>query len=168
MAAIFWFSSHTGEESGGMISSLTNNLLGFVNDWETDPGGPDPSAAGTDNISNIDIIETLEMIVRKFAHFAIYFALGFFIANTVRQLTGNKKYIFFIALGWSSFYAATDELHQYFVPGRNCTLHDWAIDTVGALCGVTAVFIVIRIIEKIKKREISDVKINKINKAQKS
>ena len=167
MTAIFWFSSRTAEESGGMSSSLTHNLFGFVNDWETDHGGGSDTAAGADNnISNINIniMETLEMIVRKTAHFVIYFALGFFVANTVRQLTSDKKYIFFIALGWSSFYAATDELHQYFVPGRSCMWQDWAIDTVGALCGVTAVFIVVRIIEKIKKREISDVKINKIQK----
>jgi len=32
-------------------------------------------------------------------------------------------------------YAALDELHQYFVPGRSCTMYDWITDGFGALMG---------------------------------
>lgn len=31
------------------------------------------------------------------------------------------------------FYGISDEIHQYFVPGRHCSLHDVFADTFGAL-----------------------------------
>lgn len=34
---------------------------------------------------------------------------------------------------FASFYAATDEIHQYFVPMRSCDFWDWCADTTGAL-----------------------------------
>lgn len=42
------------------------------------------------------------------------------------------------AAGWMtvllvSAYGATDELHQYFVPGRSCDWRDWLADTVAAI-----------------------------------
>ena len=35
----------------------------------------------------------------------------------------------------ASAYAATDEWHQSFVPGRTADLHDWYADAIGALIG---------------------------------
>jgi VanZ family protein len=32
-------------------------------------------------------------------------------------------------------YGATDEWHQYFVPGRDCNLSDWAADAIGGALG---------------------------------
>jgi VanZ family protein len=40
-----------------------------------------------------------------------------------------------VAVLAASLYAATDELHQSFVPGRVCDLGDWVADTLGALAG---------------------------------
>jgi VanZ family protein len=146
MILIFWLSSRTADQSGEMSSSLTHGLFGFMQDRGGDAGG-DPGSSGA-GVS--DIMETLEVIVRKSAHFIIYFALGFFVANTIRQVTDNKKYIFWISLCWSSFYGATDEFHQYFVPGRSAMWQDWAIDTLGALCGVGAAFFAVWLLRKIK------------------
>ncbi len=33
-------------------------------------------------------------------------------------------------------YGASDELHQYFVPSRECDVFDWMADSVGVICGV--------------------------------
>ena len=49
----------------------------------------------------------------------------------------------------TSLYAFTDELHQYFVPGRNATVMDWLFDTFGALAVLWIVYV---ISAKIKKR----------------
>ena len=43
--------------------------------------------------------------------------------------------------GWqavvmSSLYGVTDEFHQSFVPGRNPSVADWCVDTLGACVGV--------------------------------
>ena len=35
----------------------------------------------------------------------------------------------------ASAYAATDEWHQSFVPGRSADVHDWYADAIGALIG---------------------------------
>ena len=41
-----------------------------------------------------------------------------------------------LALVVSSLYGASDELHQYFVPGRSCDVFDWMADTAGAAAGI--------------------------------
>ena len=41
----------------------------------------------------------------------------------------------------SSAYGAIDELHQYFVPSRDCNFWDWLADTLGAFLGATAVLL---------------------------
>ena len=41
----------------------------------------------------------------------------------------------------SSAYGAVDELHQYFVPGRDCNFWDWLADTLGAFFGATAMLL---------------------------
>ena len=41
-----------------------------------------------------------------------------------------------LAVLLASFYGATDEFHQLFVPMRTADVHDWLADTLGALVGV--------------------------------
>lgn len=42
-----------------------------------------------------------------------------------------KKMVLF-AIVATSLYGASDEIHQYFVPGRSCEFSDWVSDTIGA------------------------------------
>ena len=51
-----------------------------------------------------------------------------------------------IALGAAALYAVTDEVHQYFVPGRSCELRDVLVDTSGALTGILAAFALLSVI----------------------
>ena len=67
-------------------------------------------------------------LVRKLAHVAEYAVLGALLQRAV----GSP--IVAVALG--SLYAASDELHQAFVPGRLGSPLDWLIDTVGVMAGV--------------------------------
>jgi len=136
MALIFWFSSKNSDESAAMSSSLTQRLFAtLLKNWA--------SSAET-----VKFINSLETVVRKSAHFIIYTVLGFCVMNTVRYIINDKKRIFLISLCWSSFYAVTDEFHQYFVPGRACMWQDWLIDTVGVLCGIGIAFLIVGIIER--------------------
>lgn len=41
-----------------------------------------------------------------------------------------------LAIGWGVLFAVTDELHQYFVPGRMMELNDFIADSAGILLGV--------------------------------
>jgi VanZ family protein len=145
MIAIFWFSSRSAEESGEMSSSLTRGMFGGVLDSLNFDGGE----------SEV-LYEILEIAVRKAAHFAVYFMLSFCVTNTFRQIMKNKRYIFWISLAWCSVYAATDEIHQYFVPGRACMWQDWALDVIGALFGIGAAFLIARCAEMMRGNKIGD------------
>jgi VanZ family protein len=69
-----------------------------------------------------------DLVLRKLAHAAEYAILG---ALLVRAL-GRPGLAF--ALG--TLYAASDEVHQAFVPGRMGSLVDVAIDAIGVACGI--------------------------------
>ena len=57
-----------------------------------------------------------------FAHFILYFILGFFFINFLRY------YFLFIL-----FYSIFDEIHQYYVPGRYFEIMDIFVNIIGAL-----------------------------------
>jgi VanZ family protein len=48
------------------------------------------------------------------------------------------------AVALAAFYGATDELHQLFVPGRTCDVHDWLADLTGAAIAAGCVLLVVR------------------------
>ena len=122
MTAIFLFSSQNADKSSELSGSLTRKVFAAIQNWF--------------GISEPKVFDTLEIIIRKIAHFTIFFAFGFCVTNAVRHMTQNARHIFYISLCWCSFYAATDEWHQYFVPGRSCMWQDWLIDTAGVLLGI--------------------------------
>lgn len=80
--------------------------------------------------------------VRKCAHATEYAILGFFIMGA--SSLGEKKVRKPVLRSWgiAALYAASDELHQYFVPGRACMFTDVCIDSVGALLGIMAYCII--------------------------
>jgi VanZ family protein len=45
--------------------------------------------------------------------------------------------LLFAALA-GSLYGVIDEVHQYFVPSRECSVQDWLADTLGAVAGAAA------------------------------
>ena len=45
-------------------------------------------------------------------------------------------------------YATSDEIHQYFVPGRACMIEDVFIDTLGVILGILLIMLGRRITKK--------------------
>ncbi len=74
---------------------------------------------------------TWDLVLRKGAHAAEFAVLGLLL---VRALGREAA-----ALAVGIAYAASDELHQHFVPGRQGSLLDVALDSVGVAVGVYAV-----------------------------
>jgi len=72
-------------------------------------------------------------IMTKIYHLGIYALLGFFIFLTIVRGKINNKYLIIIALLLGIAYGISDEIHQFFVPGRHCTFRDVFIDTTGVL-----------------------------------
>jgi VanZ family protein len=71
---------------------------------------------------------TWDLAVRKLAHLAEYAVLG----GLLQRALGRQP----LALLLGSAYAATDEIHQTFVAGRQGSPLDWLLDTAGVAAGV--------------------------------
>ena len=80
----------------------------------------------------------VSFVVRKGAHFLEYLVLGISLFWTVRDL--RMRASFWIPWAVGALYAVTDEVHQYFVPGRSCELRDVLIDACGVAAGMAIVW----------------------------
>ena len=84
-------------------------------------------------------------------YFAVFFLFCFFSLISVfgKEKITKKKLIFVLII--SLIYAALDELHQFFVPGRNANINDFLIDSSGIF--TSAIIYMCYILNK-KKRKI--------------
>jgi VanZ family protein len=73
----------------------------------------------------------VDLVARKAVHFAEYGLLCFLWWRALRTRMPSARAAL-VAFAISSLYAASDELHQSFVDGRNGNPVDWAIDSAGA------------------------------------
>ena len=80
---------------------------------------------------NLKEISFLVNIVKKTAHFLEYAVFGFFTARAFRLSNTSP----FFAILFCGIYAATDEYHQTFIPGRSGEFADIILDTAGATFG---------------------------------
>lgn len=138
MCTIFYFSSQpaveSDETSGGFIAFLYNIYAGIA-------GVPCSSSA-------LSALDKWQFAVRKTAHFTIYLCLGFLFTNAFFQSgVKAKKTAAVISLLCSALYAASDEFHQLFVPGRSGEFRDVCLDSAGALTGIL-IFILIWSVKK--------------------
>ena len=78
------------------------------------------------------------VIVRKTAHFTLYFLLGLFYISFLKEFNLDNKKLLIYTIIFVFIYACSDEIHQLFVPGRSGEITDVLIDTTG---GILASFI---------------------------
>ena len=74
----------------------------------------------------------------KYLHLLAYAILGalFYRAYATQRIGGNKSKVAVLSILSAGLYGISDEIHQYFVPGRNADIMDAAVDFIGAVCGV--------------------------------
>ena len=127
MGLIFYLSHQTGEGSGSLSGSITERIIAFL------------------RLDNVDI-DFLHFLVRKGAHLFSYFVLGILLVNAFRMsgMVAGKYY--YLSLAICVIYAMTDELHQLLVPGRSGQVRDVLIDSVGALIGISAYKIFLKLV----------------------
>lgn len=82
-------------------------------------------------------VGTLHRIVRKLAHFTLYFVLGCGLRGLCSYQRSAPPVPAAIALG--AAYAALDEFHQHFSKGRSPQLADVLLDACGVMCGCAVV-----------------------------
>lgn len=70
----------------------------------------------------------------KIIHAFAYMPLGFLFYMSLRA-SGVRNYLLAAASLLTCIYGISDEIHQFFVPGRYASLGDFFADAVGALTG---------------------------------
>ena len=94
----------------------------------------------------MDYAKKIEFPVRKMAHATEYAILGCLLTNLCQSLSMKKAYMWSWLMG--SAYAATDEFHQLFVPGRSGQITDVMLDSVGCLTGCLLIYLILCIVKK--------------------
>lgn len=142
MAIVFGFSNQKGAESSNTSRKVTVAVVETFSDKNIEENEP--------------LIEKVETIIRKLAHYSIYTVGGFLIMNYAYAMnkSTNEKILWSVVFG--AGYAVTDELHQFFVSNRSARLFDVGIDTLGVLTGVFVYLILRKVIKfiEIKVKEI--------------
>ena len=154
MCLIFFYSSRPAD-----ISAQDSGRIGVWIGRTFVPGFEDWPEEKQNNFA-----ESVDYPVRKTAHATEYAILGVLAAgvcaqeknkSSLKKETGKKageragKYrARGLLLPWllASAYAATDEIHQLFVPGRSGQMSDVILDSAGALAGTVAFTAVCRFI----------------------
>ena len=144
MATVFLFSAQAGNDSANSSSGLVKLLRSvFVPDY----GGMTPAEQG-------EIDHVLTVIVRKGAHMTEFAALAALGLLNCMAWDVPKKYALKLcaAFLFSALYAASDEIHQLFVPGRAGLFTDVLVDCAGALIGLAVTSGIIFLAARAKKR----------------
>ena len=85
----------------------------------------------------------------KVCHAAEYFILAFLVLFALQRTTRLRfSTSFLITLAWGVLYGISDEIHQQYVPTRNCDIVDLAAD----ISGVVLLFLILWILQKCGKR----------------
>lgn len=122
---VIFFLSHQGAASSDQQSGLFVTLL-------------TPVANGMD----IDLLTT---IVRKSAHFSAYLILGILSFWTFTPIFRSGKAVGAMSICAAALFAASDEFHQSFIPGRSAEVRDVLIDTIGAAVGVGIIWLILHL-----------------------
>lgn len=142
MCVIFYYSHQEAAESSKLSGGIIENIFSLIERIFT---------LELPIEERIHWLELLETIIRKAAHMTEYSILA--IALSYGFYVYDKRGISLIV--WAEvaaiLYAATDEFHQLFIPGRSGQVTDVLIDGLGAFLGCILFY---AISKKFRKRGI--------------
>ncbi len=127
---IFRFSNQNGEKSSGISRKITTAVTKNVKKIQE-----------LDKNKQEEVLEKIEKVIRKLAHFSIYMVVGILmmlLMNTYKIKQFDKISISLIT---GIVYASSDEIHQLFIPGRSAMITDVLIDTLGVSVGILLMFL---------------------------
>lgn len=135
---IFSFSAQDAELSGSLSRNVTEFIVKIISKIKT-----------MDVTMQFNLIEKLHPIIRKFAHFSIYTIVGFSVMGFMCTFDMKNIFKLLISFGVGIIYAISDEIHQYYIPGRCASIMDVCIDTLGVLTGIFILITLIVFVEAI-------------------
>ncbi len=127
MGIIFYFSSKPAAVSGESSLAISQRIVKIYEE-ATD--------TQIEEAKRADALDQVDHIVRKTAHFVEYAVLAAAVALHFTLWKEGKGWRLGVPILITALYAATDELHQVFVPGRSGQLSDVILDSCGAVAGV--------------------------------
>lgn len=92
--------------------------------------------------------DQLSYAVRKLAHFCIFALEGFLLCLAMTQSFRDRSAGAVLSVIACTALAAANELHQMFSEGRSCEGRDVLIDIGGALLGIAAAMLLLRLIRR--------------------
>ena len=134
---IFGFSNQNSETSSGLSQKVANFVVEFI-----------PSIENMPEPEKENVIDRIESIIRKIAHYSIYTLVGILLMSLMSTYKIKELDRIAVSLIVGVIYAVTDEIHQAFVPGRGPLVTDVILDSIGVLTGIFIVMLVYKIICK--------------------
>lgn len=139
MMFIFYMSQQSGTDSAQMSDGLLIKILDFCR-----------------RIINIDIkasdMEWLMVFLivplRKMAHFIEYSILGILSFACIKDLAASYRRCAAVSFVFCLLYAASDEFHQLFIPGRSGSFVDVLIDGAGSLSGILFILVCLKLFRR--------------------
>lgn len=144
MVVIFSFSNQGGTKSSNTSQKVTKVIIDMV--------------GNNSKAQNEQFIANLEKIIRKLAHYSIYTVGGILIMSYSYTLDKPRRQQVCESLIFGAFYAVTDELHQFFVPGRSARFFDIGIDTLGVFAGIGIYIVLRKCVERISRNDTEELK----------
>ena len=143
MIVIFSFSAQPADDSGktsqGVGAFLAELFVPGYEDWSTQ--------------RQEAFVVKVDHPVRKAGHVREYAVLGTLVTGTVLSFGLRGKRAALTAEGIGVLYAASDEFHQLFVPGRGSQVTDVLIDASGFAVGVAAAFVIFWMICRYRRKK---------------
>ncbi len=140
MIAIFAFSAENAAESTESSDSVLRVVLSAVR----------RDFSSLSNAEQTVMLEQYSHLIRKSAHFSIYALLGFLLNAALVSSRVRPNLSLALAPAVGLIYAATDEVHQLFVPGRSGAVTDVLLDTAGCLAGALIFSLIFYLIHRHK------------------
>lgn len=140
MICVFTFSNQQGNGSSSTSKSVSQIIVNII----------DIQKQYTKKQKE-ELVEFMNPILRKIAHYTIYLIGGFLLVNCTTQykILENKAYFTSALIG--ILYAASDEFHQLLIAGRSGNINDVIIDSLGVLTGITIFLLIRKTIGRSKK-----------------
>lgn len=129
--AIAWAIVISSFSTGAFTSEHTSRFIIPVLHWLLPHASP-------------ETLSTVHHVIRKCGHFTEYFILSLLILRGFQA--GNREFglrLALLSILMVAGYAALDEFHQSFVPGRGAAVSDVLLDTSGGAAGILIVALLI-------------------------
>jgi len=137
MAMIFWFSAQPGEISSSQSNSALEYLKVIDNRYDIrDNKYVNKGLRFLRDDLGLMKQYNKEYIIRKVAHFSLYFGLSSILMLSGYAFTKSITLSGLFGFITSVIYAYYDEMHQLDVIGRGSSLKDVGIDSIGAFFGI--------------------------------